>query len=90
MPPDGGIQILQLLALLGAFALLIRDTAAGLASGLAGCLAFAAATVLFTKSASFDRLDMCHSNNLHKNIPLNATIFLRQSQQTQHSSRFIF
>ena len=52
---------LQLLAFL-AFALLVCDTAAGLASGLAGSLAFAATAVLgaFAQITSFDGLNMFH------------------------------
>jgi hypothetical protein len=51
MPPErGGIRseigLLAFLFLLGAFALLISDTAAGLASGLTRGLAFAATAVL--------------------------------------------
>ena len=48
--------------LLGVFALLVSDAAAGLASGLARSLAFAAATVLcaVAEVASFESLDMFH------------------------------
>jgi hypothetical protein len=58
---------LQLLAFLGVFALLIGNAAAGLASRLAGSLAFAAAAVLgaFTQVTGFKSLDMFHSSNLH-------------------------
>jgi hypothetical protein len=51
----------KLLAFL-VFALLICNTAAGFASGLARSLALTAATVLcaFAKVASFDRFDMFH------------------------------
>ena len=47
-------------------ALLICDAAAGFASGLAGCLAFAAAAVFraVTQIACFDCLDMLHDHNL--------------------------
>jgi len=50
------------------FASLICNTAAGLASGLAGSLAFAATAVLcaFAKVTSFDCLDMFHFNILRK------------------------
>ena len=74
MPPFGGIfipsKLLALLALLGALALLVSDTAAGLASGLAGSLALAAATVLcaFAQITSFNGLDVFHDGNLHKII----------------------
>ena len=49
--------------LLSVLALLVSDTAAGLASRLARGLAFAAATVLcaFAQVASFDSLDMFHN-----------------------------
>ena len=56
----------NLLAFLGAFALLICDTAAGLASRLAGGLAFAAAAVLgaVAQVAGFDGLNMFHRFHL--------------------------
>ena len=66
MPPAGGIfivsKLLALLALLGALALLVRDTAAGLASRLAGSLALAAATLLcaLAQVAGLNGLDMLH------------------------------
>ena len=52
--------VLQLLFL--AFALLVCDTAAGLACGLAGSLAFAAAAVLsgLAKILSSESLDVLH------------------------------
>ena len=65
MPPNrrhfGYVQLLIL-------ALLICDTAAGLASGLAGSLAFAAAAILraLTQIAGLDGLNVFHGNNLHK------------------------
>ena len=64
---------LQLLAL----ALLIGDTAAGLASRLAGSLALAAAAVIsaLAQVAGLDGLDMFHDSNLHKKVLLNVTIF---------------
>jgi len=48
------------------FALLICDTAACFASGLAGCLAFATAAVFSTvaKVAGFDCLNMFHNITL--------------------------
>ena len=44
------------------FALLVCDAAAGLAGGLAGCLALAAAAVLcaLAKAACFDGLNVTH------------------------------
>ena len=53
---------LQLLALLGALALLVCDAAAGLAGGLARGLALAAATVLgaVAQVLGLDGLDMLH------------------------------
>ena len=69
MPPKlGGISYVQLLAFLGALALLICDTAAGLAGRLAGSLAFAATAILraITQIAGFDGLNMFHGTNLHK------------------------
>ena len=54
--------MLELLALFCALALLIRNTAAGLAGGLARGLALAAATVLsgVAQIAGLDSLDMFH------------------------------
>ena len=67
---------MQLLAFLGALALLICDAAAGLAGRLAGSLAFAATAILraLTQIAGFNRLDVFHDSNLHKNVLLNVTI----------------
>ena len=69
MPPFGGIcysegKLLALFACLCAFALLVSDTAAGLASGLARGLAFAAAAVLLAVAKIFglNSLDMFHFN----------------------------
>ena len=58
--------MLQLLAFLGALALLICNTAAGLASGLAGSLALAAAAILsaLAQVTGFDRLDVFHEIHL--------------------------
>ena len=55
------------------FTLLVSNTAACFASGLAGCLTFAAATVFsaFTEIASFDCFDMCHNKFLHHNLNKN-------------------
>jgi hypothetical protein len=55
--------------LLGVFALLVSDAAAGLASGLAGSLAFAASTVLcaVAEVASLESLDMFHYSILRIN-----------------------
>ena len=55
-------ELLVLLALLGALALLVRDAAAGLASRLAGSLALAAATLLcaLAQVAGLNGLDMLH------------------------------
>ena len=63
----GGILCLQLLAFLGALALLICDTAAGLAGRLAGSLAFAATAILraVTQIAGLDGLDMFHGFTFH-------------------------
>ena len=61
MPPSGGILV-QLLAFLGALALLVGNAAAGLAGGLAGGLAFAAAAVpgAVAQVAGLDGLDVLH------------------------------
>ena len=57
---------MQLLALLGALALLVCNTAAGLASRLAGGLALAAAAVLsaVAQVTGLDRSDMFHKFHL--------------------------
>ena len=56
-------QLLVLLALLGALALLVRDAAAGLASRLAGSLALAASAVLsaVAKISGFNSLNVFHN-----------------------------
>ena len=73
MPPFGGIcysegKLLALFACLCAFALLVSDTAAGLASGLARGLALAATTVLCAcaKVTCLNSLDVFHDGYLHK------------------------
>ena len=55
-------RLFLLLLLLCIFALLVGDTAAGLACGLAGSLALAASAILgaLTQVASLDGLDMFH------------------------------
>jgi hypothetical protein len=60
MPPVGGILIQDLFSLV--LALLVCDTAAGLASGLAGSLALAATAVLcaLAEIARLDSFDMLH------------------------------
>ena len=65
---SGKAKLLALLLL--ALALLVSDTAAGLASGLAGSLALAATAVLcaFAQITSFDSLNVFHGGNLHKII----------------------
>ena len=57
---------MQLLAFLGALALLVGNAAAGLAGGLAGGLAFAAAAVLgaVTQVTGLDGLDVFHGFHL--------------------------
>ena len=59
---------MQLLALLGALALLIGNAAAGLASRLAGSLALAASAVLcaLAKVLGLNSLDMLHFDSLQK------------------------
>jgi hypothetical protein len=66
----GGIFVLQLLALV--LASLVGDAAAGLASGLAGSLALAAAAVDSTLAqvTGLDGLNMFHNGNLHKIVRL--------------------
>ena len=58
--------MLELLDLFCALALLIRNTAAGLAGGLARGLALAAAAVLcaLAQIAGLNRLDVFHDRNL--------------------------
>ena len=60
---------MQLLSV-SVLALLVGDTAAGLASGLAGSLALAAATVLsaVAQIAGLDGLDMFHNFTFYKNL----------------------
>jgi len=66
MPP-GSAAFHSLQLLLGALALLICNTAAGLAGRLARSLAFAATAILrtVTQIAGLDGLDMFHSFTLH-------------------------
>ena len=68
----GGIFLLELLALLGALALLVRNTATGLAGGLAGSLALAATAILsaVTQIAGLDGLNMLHDDTSTKWLPL--------------------
>ena len=77
--------MVQLLVVL---ALLVGDAAAGLASGLAGSLALAAAAVLraLAQIAGLNGLDMLHNSNLHIKLPINVTIFPRQSQHAGKSN----
>ena len=78
MPPITAAFLgMQLLALLGALALLVCNAAAGLASRLAGGLALAATAVLSTVAqvTSLNCLDMFHSFTFHINI---CTISLAQ------------
>ena len=79
MPPDGGISFATSLLVL---ALLVGNAAAGLAGRLAGSLALAAAAVLraLAQIAGLNGLDMLHNSNLHIKLPINVTIFPRQSQ----------
>ena len=58
----------RLLALFGAFALLVGDAAAGLAGRLAGSLAFAAAAVLcaFAQVTGFDGQNVFHGSTSGK------------------------
>ena len=58
---------MQLLALV-ILALLVSDTAACFASGLARCLALTAAAVLcaFAEITSLDSFNMFHDRNLHQ------------------------
>ena len=69
MPPkQAAFSILQLFAFLFAFTLLICNTAAGLASRLAGSLALAAAALLgaLAEVAGLNGLDVLHDGYLHK------------------------
>ena len=67
---------MQLLAFLGALALLVCDAAAGLASGLAGSLALAASAVLsaLAKVLRFNSLDVLHNLPPNKYLPCNYNI----------------
>jgi hypothetical protein len=68
MPPRGWQFFLLVFAF--SLALLIRNTAAGFTSRLAGGLAFAASAILcaFAKISGFNSFDMFHSNILHLEI----------------------
>ena len=79
---------MQLLFL--AFALLVCDTAAGLACGLAGSLAFAAAAVLLAcaEIAGLDGLDVFHNIHLQIKYRSNYSIFSSASQYMRE--RFSF
>ena len=61
---------MQLLAFLGAFALLVCDAAAGLACGLAGSLALTAAAVLcaVAQIAGVQSFDMFHTVTFYQKI----------------------
>ncbi len=68
MPPESAaFQMCKLLAFLGALALLVCNTTAGLASGLAGGLALATAAIFctLTQVAGFDRLNVFHKFTFH-------------------------
>ena len=69
MPPEaGGISMAKCqLLLIGVLALLVGDAAAGLASGLAGSLALAAAAVLgaLAQVTGLKSLDSFHDSYLH-------------------------
>ncbi len=71
-----------LFAFLVAFALLVSDAARGLASRLAGGLAFAAAAVLcaFAKVTSFDGFDMFHNKYPPNFYSINYTTNIQASQ----------
>ena len=73
-------------------ALLIGNTAAGLASRLAGSLALTAAALLgaLAQIAGLDGLDVFHGTNLHKILLKNVTTFPPQSQHSRRLSRKIF
>ena len=64
------VQKTRLLVLV--LALLVCDTAAGLASGLARSLAFAATAVLcaFAEITSFDGFNMLHNEYLQSELPI--------------------
>ena len=65
MPPiPAAFQHIGLLALVSVLALLIGNTAAGLAGGLAGSLAFAAATLILAQNAGLNGLDVLHGFHL--------------------------
>ena len=65
MPPiPAAFQHIGLLALVSVLALLIGNTAAGLAGRLAGSLAFAAATLILAQNAGLNGLDVLHGFTL--------------------------
>ena len=81
--------MLQLLAFLGALALLVCDTAAGLAGRLAGSLAFAATAILraVTQIAGLDGLDMFHGSNLHKKCSIKC--YHISTPKSTHAKKFL-
>ena len=90
MPPESAaFRYVQLLAFLGALALLICDAAAGLAGRLAGSLTFAASAILraLTQITGFDGLDMFHGSNLHKKSSIKC-YHIRRAKST-HGKIFI-
>ncbi len=79
----------KLLAFLGALALLVCNTTAGLASGLAGGLALAATAILctLTQITGLDGLNMLHKFTFHFFIfPVYCIISLRSCQS--HNANF--
>ena len=87
MPPgSAAFRGMQLLALLGALALLVGDATAGLAGRLAGSLALAAAAVLraVAQVAGFDGLNMSHCDYLQIIDMEYYIAFGPQSQYAKH------
>ena len=87
------MQLLALLALLGALALLVGNTAAGLASGLARGLALAAAALLgaLAEVAGLDGLNvLLHDGYLHKNSTLYYSTNLKACQYVFHVLSDVF
>ena len=80
--------VLQLLFL--AFALLVCDTAAGLACGLAGSLAFAAAAVLcgLAKVLGSESLDVLHGCVLQNSFFTVYHIFEEMSMCILHKNQY--
>ena len=80
MPPHSAAFIL--FSVSAVLTLLVCDTAAGLASGLAGSLALAATAILraLAKILGFNSLNMLHDRTSKIYLLLNYSTYIKQSQ----------